>query len=146
MEKAEHGDRLSMAKRIGGDPDLTGLWRGLYSYPVKRAPVPFTANLNDSGGWITGATEEVATNRAALGRTLTATLQGRRSGSSVRFLKLYDSPMRVYDSVAYDGSVNPEGTEIEGRWTVPGNWSGTFLMIREGEIALTRARAATEKV
>ena len=135
-----------MAKRIGGEFDLTGFWRGLYSYPIKRAPVPFTASLNESGGWITGATEEVATARVALGRTLTATVQGRRTGSSVRFLKLYDSPIRVYDSVAYDGSVNPEGTEIEGRWTVPGNWSGTFLMIREAEIAATQAKTAKEKV
>lgn len=135
-----------MTKRIGGELDLTGLWRGLYSYPIKRTPVPFTASLAESGSWLTGATEEVATARAALGRTLTATLQGRRTGSSVRFLKLYDSPMRVYDSVAYEGSVNAEGTEIEGRWTVPGNWSGTFLMIREGEIAATRTRTAKEKV
>ena len=146
MEKAEHRDRSIMAKRIGGEFNLTGVWRGLYSYPIKRAPVPFTASVNESGCWITGATEEVATARAAFGRTLTATLQGRRSGSSVRFLKLYDCPMRVYDSVAYEGSVNAEGTEIEGRWTVPGNWSGKFLMIREGEIALTRARTVKEKV
>ena len=135
-----------MTKRIGGEFNLTGLWRGLYSYPINRAPVPFTASLAESGSWLTGATEEVATGRAALGRTLTATLQGRRAGSSVTLLKLYNCSLRAYDSVAYEGAINAEGTEIEGRWTVPGNWSGTFLMIRGGEIAATRTRTAKEKV
>jgi len=136
-----------MTKRVGGGNfDLTGFWRGLYSYPINRAPVPFTADLTETGSWLTGATEEVATNREARGRTLTAILQGRRSGSSVRFLKLYDGAFRAYDSVAYEGVLNAEGTEIEGRWTVPGNWSGTFLMIRDGEISAELTKAVTEKV
>ncbi len=133
-------------KISGGEFNLTGFWRGLYSYPTNRAPVPFSANLVEDGSWLTGSTEEVATRRELLGRTLTATVQGRRTGSAVRFLKLYNATLRAYDSVAYEGAVNAEGTEIEGTWTIPGNWSGKFLMIRDGEVALAATKAVKEKV
>lgn len=130
----------------GADVDLSGSWRGLYSYPSGRPPVAFTAELTESGSWLTGTTIEVATRREVSGRTLTATLQGRRSGNSVKFLKLYDASVSGYDAVAYEGRVNGEGTEIEGRWSVPSNWSGTFLMIREGAAATVRARRVAERV
>jgi hypothetical protein len=36
--------------------------------------------------------------------------------------------------VHYEGTVNAEATEIDGRWRLPG-FSGAFLMIRAGKVA-----------
>ena len=116
-------------------PDLSGLWHGFYNYPIAQEPVPFTATLTDADGDIVGATEEIANVGAARGLTITATLQGRRLGFSVTWLKIYDADVQHYDAVQYTGTVSEDGLEIEGRWTVPGHWSGTFLMIRAGGIA-----------
>jgi len=32
--------------------------------------------------------------------------------------------------VGYAGALNEDATEIQGRWSIPGVWSGKFLMIR----------------
>jgi hypothetical protein len=116
------------------DLDLSGQWSGLYSYPPGRGrePVAFTATLKETDGWLEGSTTEVGQVGAARGLTISATLQGRRSGRSVTFLKTYDGSFRSYDAVQYVGDVRDDGCEIEGRWTIQGNWSGTFLMIRSG--------------
>ena len=125
--------------------DLSGTWDGRYSYPRILAPVAFVATLNETAGWLTGTTEEVAPNRPG-GQHMSATLQGRRSGSSVKFLKLYDGSVPGYDSVAYEGNVSADGTEIDGRWTVIGNGSGTFLMIRSRGVAESRSKTAEERL
>ena len=59
-----------------------------------------------------------------------ATLLGSRQDRAVAFVKTYDGANPRYGTVAYEGTLSPDGTEIEGRWIVPGNWSGKFLMIR----------------
>ena len=51
-----------------------------------------------------------------------------------------------YDVVQYSGAVRDEGLEIAGTWTVPGSWSGTFLMIRTRGLVLAAARTQAEKV
>jgi hypothetical protein len=38
------------------------------------------------------------------------------------------------------------GDEIEGRWTIPGAWSGTFLMVRASRQSEAIERQASEKV
>jgi hypothetical protein len=116
------------------DLNLSGLWNGLYSYPPGRGrePVEFSAALRERDGWIEGSTSEIGEAGEALGQTLTATIQGRRTGLSVTFLKTYDGAFRHYDAVQYVGEVRNDGEEIEGKWTVPGSWSGAFLMIRSG--------------
>ena len=110
--------------------DLSGTWHGFYNYPIAQEPVPFTAELTDADGDLAGRTEETGNVGDARGLAISATLQGRRSGSSVTWLKIYDGQFEHYDAVRYAGNVSEDGLEIEGRWTVPGNWSGTFLMIR----------------
>ena len=126
--------------------DLSGFWDGLYSYPRHMAPVSFLADLKETAGWLTGTTRETTATGSASGQILRATLQGRRSGSSVKFLKLYDGSVPGYDSVAYEGSVSADGTEIDGRWTAIGNWSGTFLMIRSQGVAESRSKTAKERL
>jgi hypothetical protein len=61
----------------------------------------------------------------------------RRSSALVSllspFVKTYDGAGAPYDrAVSYDGTLSADATEIEGRWRIPGNWSGKFLMIRSG--------------
>ena len=103
-------------------------------------------SLNETAGWLTGTTEELAPSRPTSGQTLTATLQGRRSGVFVKFLKLYDASVPGYDSVAYEGNISADGTEIGGRWTALGNWSGTFLMIRSRGLAESSSKTARERL
>jgi hypothetical protein len=107
--------------------DLSGEWSGIYNYPSQFPPNNFEATIRDSGGIITGVIsqpgeffETVATQHAVI--------EGRRHGSQLSFVKMYDDLARV--AVHYEGAIQPGGDEIEGRWTIPGNWSGTFLMMR----------------
>ena len=106
----------------------------------------FRTHLKETGGWLTGTTRETAASGSATGQNLSATLLGRRSGSSVKFLKLYDGSVPGFDSVAYEGNVSADGTEIDGRWTAIGNWSGTFLMIRSQGVAESRSKTAEERL
>ena len=126
--------------------NLTGVWHGLFSYPRAVEPTAFVATLNEKDGWLSGITEEIARVGGMQGRTITATLQGRRTGHSVTFLKTYDDQPPNYDTVQYGGDVNPDGSEIEGRWAIPGNWSGKFLMIRAGAIQSATAGDIAERV
>jgi hypothetical protein len=125
--------------------NLTGVWHGLYSYPAGQPPVSFVATLTDQGGWFDGTTEETGTVGDAAGRTLTASLQGRRSGHSITMLKIYHGPSVYYDSVHYAGDLNEDGTEINGTWRIAGNWSGAFLMIRQRAVATALGREAVER-
>jgi hypothetical protein len=126
--------------------DLSGVWHGSFSYPRERPPTNFTAVLQDADGWLTGATEEVGEVGDARGRTLKATPQGKRSGREVLFLKTYDGAFKRYDSVRYAGELSAESDEISGVWTVPGSWSGNFVMIRSGHPYVAVERKAVERV
>jgi hypothetical protein len=125
--------------------NLTGVWHGLYSYPVAVPSVSFVATLSDQGGWFDGTTEEIGTVGDAVGRALTATLQGRRSGRSLTMLKIYHGASACYDSVHYAGELSEDGTEINGTWRVTDNWSGTFLMIRQRAGTTTQSRETVER-
>lgn len=112
--------------------DLSGDWRGIFNYPPTHLgtapPTEFTATLHDAGGALSGHTVEPSLQ----GATITARIDGRRAGTAVTFVKLYDDDRDGdYDTVAYQGEVDAEALEITGRWTIPGGWSGTFIMVRE---------------
>ena len=109
--------------------DLTGIWNGLYSYPDGRS-VTFVATLIDGGSTLTGSTHEPCVGGDCPAGTLFATLMGRRHGSAVSFRKTYEGGGPRFRAVDYAGTLNADATEIEGRWTIPGVWSGKFLMIR----------------
>ena len=109
--------------------NLTGVWQGLYTYRDGRS-VSFVATLIDSGSALSGSTHEPCVGGDCPSGTLFATLAGRHNGGLVTFRKIYDGSLPRYGAVDYAGTLNGDATEIEGRWIIPGVWSGKFLMIR----------------
>jgi len=124
--------------------NLTGVWHGLYTYPDGQS-VSFVATLIDSAGALSGSTHEPGVGTDAPSSALYATIVGRRGGSAVTFRKIYEGQMPRYRAVDYAGTLNAEATEVEGRWTIPGVWSGTFLMIRPGRQEESAERKATQQ-
>ena len=124
---------------------LTGVWHGIYSYPIARAPVSFVATLIESGSAVTGTMHEPCAVGGSPNDVLYATLLGSRRDSAVAFMKTYDGVNPHYGTVAYEGTLSRDGTEIEGRWIVPGNWSGKFLMVRSAGKAETVSRSVFER-
>jgi hypothetical protein len=126
--------------------NLTGIWHGLYSYPYgRRAPVSFVATLIEAGSTVSGTTHETCEMGGLPNQTLYATLLGRRQDSAVVFLKTYDGSNPHYGRVSYDGTLSADGTEIEGRWILPGS-SGKFLMIRSAGKEESIRREVFERV
>lgn len=115
---------------MSGEADLTGHWSGFYSYPYGPPPTAFEAELCETAGALTGTTTELADMGELVGQTLHAVIDGRREGKAVSFLKMYDGLSKDHDVARYEGTLDADGSEIEGRWTVPGVWSGGFLMVR----------------
>jgi len=130
----------------GGAADVSGRWHGFYSYRANAHACPFEAELREHGGDIVGVTFEIAAFGPNPGSTLTAQVEGRRIGSAVDFAKTYDEVALAAYSIHYAGTLAEGGNEIEGTWTIPGEHSGTFLMIREGAAEAEEERRATETV
>jgi len=121
--------------------DLSGAWNGLYSYPDWPEPVTFVALVIDVGSQLSGGIHEyegIVSERRIL---LHASMNGRRTGSAVNFLKSYDGTGGWAHSVEYDGSLNDDATEIAGHWYVDGS-SGRFVMMRAGAIEEAELREA----
>ena len=125
--------------------NLSGLWKGIYSYPRLLPPNEFEAELRDHAGLLTGETFEHGRNGASKGLPLPAMIEGHRHGLDVRFIKHYDAFRRARTPVHYSGTVSTDGSEISGIWDIPGQWSGTFLMIRaKGKAAVIERKIAEE--
>lgn len=122
--------------------DLSGEWIGIYNYPHSAPPNEFQASLRDHDGLVTGETSEPSPK----GGTLHAVIEGRREGGRLHFTKIYDDLTFSTDPVQYDGRIDPGGDEIEGKWTIPGIWSGTFLMVRGAGAGETVAERIAEEV
>jgi hypothetical protein len=124
---------------------LTGVWDGTF---VQRqvGMVTFLATLIESGGTLAGNVTEPCTVPGCPLNTHNASIAGHRSGSTVSFVKRYEPPGHGYNTVSYEGSVNAEATEIDGRWKLPGTTaSGTFLMVRSSKPAEPVAAELREK-
>jgi hypothetical protein len=114
--------------------DLTGVWDGTFVQP-QVGMVTFLATLIDSGGALGGnVTERCIRPGCLVGGTHNASIAGHRSGSAVSFIKRYEPSGCGYDTVTYEGVVNADATEIDGRWRLP-RLSGTFLMVRSTKSA-----------
>jgi hypothetical protein len=116
---------------VSAADDLSGGWDGIYNYPRGHRPNAFAATMRDSHGLLAGEISEPSQEPHDRGAILHALLEGSREGSTVRFVKTYDDPSRAHYAIFYGGTVNGEGTEITGRWDIPGVWSGTFIMVRQ---------------
>jgi hypothetical protein len=110
--------------------DLTGVWDGTF-VQTQVGMVTFLATLIESGGALAGNVTEPCTVPGCPMSTHNASIAGHRSGSAVSFIKRYEPPGNGYDTVSYEGVINADATEIDGRWKLPGTTaSGTFLMVR----------------
>ena len=133
-----------MTEPAGGE-NLTGVWQGLYSYPYGQS-VSFVATLIGSGASFSGTIHEPSIFG---GDTIYAMLAGTRQGSAVSFLKTYDkgAGAQYASSVQYEGALNGDATEIEGRWTIRVfRLSGKFLMIRLAGKAAEVEQKVSEQV
>jgi hypothetical protein len=128
-----------------GPQRLTGIWHGLYSYPAYLEPVYFVATLISFARNFSGTTHEAVEGRTGAPLQLFASVEGSINEKSVLFQKHYDSTQAWTHSVNYDGTLTSDGAEIEGEWSIPGGWSGPFLMIRGQRISEQKIRRAFEK-
>jgi len=110
--------------------NLTGVWDGSYVQPG-AGMVTFLATLIDAGGTLGGSVTEPCVMPGCPHSIHNASLAGQRAGSAVSFVKRYEPPGYGYDTVHYEGTVNADATEIDGRWSIRGTaFSGNFLMVR----------------
>jgi hypothetical protein len=133
-----------MTEPAGGE-NLTGVWQGLYSYSYGQS-VSFVATLIDSGASFSGTIHEPSIFG---GDTINATFAGARQGNAVSFLKTYEKSAgpQYASSVQYEGALNGDATEIEGRWTIRVfGMSGKFLMIRSAGKAAEVEQKVSEQV
>jgi len=124
--------------------DLSGQWTGIFNYPAFYPPNSFEATIRDFGGAISGVITQPREFFEPPGGLQHAVIEGTREGNTLRFIKIYDDLARA--TPHYHGVVQPGGDEIEGQWTIPGDWSGTFLMIRGARVSETVGRRVSEKV
>ena len=80
------------------------------------------------------------------GAELRALIDGRREGSAVTFAKVYEDEAFNSDFVRYEGTIAASGDEINGRWDVPGHWSGSFIMVRDSGAGETAERRIAETI
>lgn len=125
-----------------GSESLTGVWQGRYTYGTGRG-CAFVATLMEFGASVSGTTHEID-EVGGTGEELFAMVEGTRRGRSVVFTKTYDGSGGWNHSVRYEGELSGDGTEIEGRWTIGDEASGSFLMLRAGGKAASVARRAVE--
>jgi hypothetical protein len=113
---------------------LTGSWSGAYRYPndVGHETV-FNVRIEEVGGAFTGAIQEPNLMHPDFGPVASAEIEGVRNGSQVSFAKFYDGRGGMAHAVQYDGTADAGLMRIDGRWTIPGDWSGTFFMVRDDD-------------
>jgi len=133
-----------MSEEAAAEYDLSGQWSGIYNYPSLFPPNTFEATLRDEGGLITGEIVQPGEHFEPPGTVQHAVIEGRSEGGTLRFVKFYDDLARP--TPHYHGRIQPGGDEIEGEWTIPGDWSGTFLMIRGGRAEEAVERHVSEEV
>jgi len=128
----------------GDDYDPTGQWSGIFNYPSQFPPNTFEATIRDASGLISGVITQPREFFETPGAPQQAVIDGSREGAMLRFVKIYDDLARP--TPHYHGVVQPGGDEIEGEWTIPGDWSGTFLMIRGSKASIAEERRVSEDV
>lgn len=125
---------------------LSGSWGGAYRYPRDARPeTVFNAQIEERDGAFTGTTQEPNSLGYTPDTVVTADIDGVRSGLDVRFSKFANGSGGLHHVILYEGQANATLTRIDGRWRIPGDWSGTFFMTRDdagAEEAVERATGA----
>ncbi|MDG2532471.1 hypothetical protein P6144_02335 [Sphingomonas sp. HITSZ_GF] len=107
------------------DPrDVSGVWYGRYVSASGRQDSGFIAMFEEAGGVFSGSISEPDEG----GGVRRATVAGRRNGSQIQFVKQYHG--RWKHAVFYEGSLDDQGTQASGNWTVE-TVHGGFDMQRE---------------
>ena len=107
----------------------------------------FVATLIDSGSALSGADARAERARDRSRQHAHRHAVGRPAASAITFVKTYDEAgPRHYYPVSYDGVLNGDATEIEGRWRIGDGTTGKFLMIRSDGKAVAVEQKKRAKV
>lgn len=124
---------------------LSGSWSGAYRFPRDAQPeVVFNAQIEEVEGAFTGALQEPNVYGRTSGSVITSEIEGVRTGQSVVFTKFYDGSGGMAHAVRYEGTIDANLSRVDGKWSIPRDWSGTFFMIRDdgaAEAAVERAES-----
>lgn len=124
---------------------LTGAWSGAYRYPTSAYPeTVFEAQITENAGFFTGTTIEPNLLRPHFGPVVTADIDGVRDGLNVRFNKFLNGSGGMRHVVIYEGVASADLMRVDGRWTIPGDWSGSFFMERQDNGAEEEAALEAE--
>lgn len=124
---------------------LAGNWTGVFDYDdAETEAVPFTASLFDVAGAVWGTTREPNSFAPGAGAALDAEVNGTRTGTEVRFRKVYvGAPKGGELPVDYAGHVVANGNRVEGRWEIrhpTQTIAGPFVMNRAPGLKAEAAR------
>ena len=131
--------------------DLSGRWTGVYFYPWDEEmnpfddlpPTPFSAELVDVGGRISGSTIEPDLLGEFGQSEIPAILEGHHADGVLTFSKFPEGEGHD-DPIAYTGAISSDGNSITGEWMIVGDWSGTFQMQRRvAQAAAERSLSAS---
>jgi hypothetical protein len=113
---------------MGDARDVTGVWYGRYVGATDPQENSSIAVLEEQAGAFDGTITEPDDEGG--GGIRRAHVTGRRTGSTLVFVKQYDGSNGWGHAVRYAGSIDGEGTEISGSWKL--DWVfGSFVMERE---------------
>lgn len=108
------------------DPrEMSGVWYGRYTSNAGDQDNGFIAVLEEAGGIFSGSISEPD----ARGGIRNASVAGRRSSGLIQFVKQYRG--RFSHAVFYEGQVDDQGTEANGKWRIDDGTNGGFSMQRE---------------
>ncbi|KIT16349.1 hypothetical protein [Jannaschia aquimarina] len=129
------------------DEDLTGRWIGRYTYAAGGDPVPFEAELWQTGTTLEGRVTEPNTFRRDAGPELSAMVLGWSSGGDLGFLKRYPG-LPDEEQPVYEGRLLMGGKRAEGVWHLTGrpDWTGRFSMSRKPRAAAKADRRTAREV
>jgi hypothetical protein len=111
--------------------DLTGTWRGAYSYSNPGRPVEFVLTLEVAGGACHGRTEEPNTfghpSAPKLFANIQCSLTTGPGPPRLAMRKVYDGTGGQSHGVDYVGELSADGRSITGTWSLAGS-SGRFTL------------------
>ncbi len=112
--------------------DLTGIWKGKYSYPAEsdREPGHFWVIMVQNESELFGFAKELNTFGTEEVPWLHAMLKGSvdKATGKIRFTKSYDGTGEQNHDVEYRGRVAENGTKVQGTWKIPDQRGADFTL------------------